>query len=71
FSVVEGGSGGDCKSCNRLRLTSDGKLKPCLFSNTGFDIQEKGVKKAFQLALATKPRSGSTNTSCTFYRIGG
>ena len=71
FSVVEGGSGGDCKNCNRLRLTSDGKLKPCLFSNIGYDVRELGTKNAFEQALANKPRSGSTNTSCTFYRMGG
>ena len=32
FSVVKGGDGGKCHICNRLRLTSDGYLKPCLFS---------------------------------------
>lgn len=71
FSIVEGGSGGDCKNCNRLRLTSDGRLKPCLFSNVGFDIKKTGKEKAFELALNKKPRKGSTNTSCSFYRMGG
>lgn len=28
-----------CSSCNRLRLTSDGKLKTCLFEKDGFDIR--------------------------------
>lgn len=28
-----------CKKCNRLRLTSDGKLRPCLFNNTEIDIR--------------------------------
>jgi cyclic pyranopterin phosphate synthase len=27
FSVVEGGTGGDCARCNRLRLSSDGKQR--------------------------------------------
>ncbi len=71
FSVVKGGTGGDCKNCNRLRLTSDGKLKPCLFSNIGFDVRKLGTEKAFKLALGNKPRSGSKNTLCTFYRMGG
>lgn len=71
FSVVEGGSGGDCKNCNRLRLTSDGRLKPCLFSNMGFDIRKWGKEKAFSLALDKKPRRGSTNTTCAFNRMGG
>lgn len=31
FSVVDGGSGGDCSNCNRIRLSSDGKVRPTLF----------------------------------------
>ena len=29
-----------CKTCNRIRLTSEGKLRPCLFSNKEIDIKE-------------------------------
>ncbi|HVN24095.1 MAG TPA: GTP 3',8-cyclase MoaA [Syntrophorhabdales bacterium] len=28
-----------CSDCNRLRLTSDGKIKPCLFSDTEYDVK--------------------------------
>lgn len=28
-----------CSQCNRLRLTADGRIKPCLLSNTEFDIK--------------------------------
>jgi cyclic pyranopterin phosphate synthase len=28
-----------CASCNRIRLTADGKLKPCLHSNQEFSIK--------------------------------
>ncbi|MCC6347414.1 MAG: GTP 3',8-cyclase MoaA, partial [Nitrospirales bacterium] len=28
-----------CGSCNRLRITSDGKLRPCLFSETEIDLK--------------------------------
>jgi cyclic pyranopterin phosphate synthase len=71
FSKVEGGSGGDCPRCNRLRLTPNGRLKPCLFSNLGYDVRKMGIARAFELALQNKPLSGSTNNSCTFYRMGG
>ena len=27
-----------CESCNKLRLTSDGKLRPCLGSHLEFDL---------------------------------
>jgi len=71
FSVVEGGAGGDCKNCNRLRLTANGKLKPCLFSNQEYDIRYLGIESALKLALEDKPLAGSKNESCTFYRMGG
>ncbi len=71
FSVVEGGSGGDCPHCNRLRLTPNGRIKPCLFSNLAYDIRELGIEEAYRLALENKPFSGSVNDSCTFYRMGG
>jgi len=29
-----------CKTCNRIRLTSEGKLRPCLFSNKEVDIKQ-------------------------------
>jgi len=33
-------SGKHCENCNRIRLTSDGKLKPCLYSNSILDIKK-------------------------------
>ena len=30
-----------CKTCNRIRLTSEGKLRPCLFSNKEIDIKSE------------------------------
>jgi cyclic pyranopterin phosphate synthase len=71
FSTVDGGSGGKCSLCNRLRLTSNGKLKPCLFSNLEFDIRELGFEKAIMLAAELKPECGSKNETDAFYNIGG
>jgi|ERR1035437_402422 cyclic pyranopterin phosphate synthase len=71
FSIVEGGTGGDCSLCNRLRLTSSGKLKPCLFSNIELDIRELGFEKAINLAAELKPECGSKNETDAFYNIGG
>jgi cyclic pyranopterin phosphate synthase len=71
FSVVEGGSGGNCSLCNRLRLTSNGKLKPCLFNDVEFDIRELGYEEAIHLAVDMKPECGSRNISGEFYNIGG
>jgi GTP 3',8-cyclase len=71
FSVVEGGTGGNCELCNRLRLTSNGKLKPCLFSNLEFDIRELGYERAIQMAVEAKPECGTQNDTGSFYNIGG
>jgi len=71
FSIVEGGSGGDCKVCNRLRLTSDGKIKPCLFNNIEFDIKKLGIENAFKQAVEYKPLNGTINDINNFYNIGG
>jgi GTP 3',8-cyclase len=71
FSIVEGGTGGDCNRCNRLRLTADGMIKPCLFNNSGFSIRELGIREAIQQAIRVKPEKGTTNSVNRFHNIGG
>jgi len=71
FSVVEGGDGGNCNVCNRIRLTANGLIKPCLFSDLGFDIRALGIEKAIRLAVLRKPEAGTHNKSGRFYEIGG
>ncbi len=54
-----------CHRCNRLRLTPEGKLRPCLFSDQEIDLKplvrgqrdRKGLEAAFLKALAIKPSS--------------
>jgi len=71
FSVVEGGDGGNCKNCNKLRLTSEGNILPCLFSDITFNIRKLGAEKALQLALNAKPECGTTSLHGAFNKIGG
>ncbi len=71
FYPVEGGEGGNCAMCNRLRLTANGTIKPCLHSDYGFNIREHGIKNAFLKALHLKPQSGTGNATNQFYNIGG
>ena len=71
FKQVEGGDGGNCLICNRLRLTANGMIKPCLFSNREFSIKEYGIKDAFLKALNAKPKKGAVNQIGSFYNIGG
>jgi cyclic pyranopterin phosphate synthase len=71
FSVVEGGSGGDCAHCSRLRLSSDGRIHPCLFSDISFDVRRLGAKSALEQAAAHKPEAGGPCTKNLMHRIGG
>ncbi len=71
FYPVEGGAGGRCSICNRLRLTSDGFIKPCLFSDFGFNVRKLGIKEAFDKAIDNKPLKGGKATIHEFYNIGG
>ncbi|RKX41657.1 MAG: radical SAM protein [Verrucomicrobia bacterium] len=70
FWQVEGGEGGKCSTCNRLRLSSDGKLYPCLFSDLCYDVRELGIEKAIHRALDGKPQSGHRATR-EFNTLGG
>jgi len=71
FSIVEGGNGGNCVQCNRLRLTANGMVKPCLFDEQEFSIREMGAEKALLGALINKPLNGCMNSTGSFYNIGG
>ena len=47
-----------CGECNRLRLTADGKLKPCLHAPDEYSIKgldKEGMKTVFEKAIWNKP----------------
>lgn len=71
FSVVDGGTGGDCGTCNRIRLTANGTIKPCLFCDMSYNIREFGAERAIDLAIGNKPETGHKNQTGKFYNIGG
>ena len=71
FSVVEGGTGGDCPRCNRLRLSSDGMIRPCLFSDLSFSVRKLGAEEALRRAAGEKPRAGGPCTHAWMHGIGG
>jgi cyclic pyranopterin phosphate synthase len=59
-----------CADCNRLRLTADGKIRTCLFSDDEVDVKEtlrnggadQDLKKQLLWALKTKPERHYINT---------
>lgn len=49
-----------CNACNRLRLTADGKLKPCLHSGEEISIRgltECQIKEIMEKAILCKPQN--------------
>ncbi|HWR58445.1 MAG TPA: GTP 3',8-cyclase MoaA [Thermodesulfovibrionales bacterium] len=58
-----------CGDCNRLRITADGKLRPCLFSETEIDLkpallnQSSGseLERLLRLSIAVKPEGHNIN----------
>ena len=48
-----------CASCSRIRLTADGKLKPCLHSEAEYSIKGldlEGMRAQFEKAILAKPK---------------
>jgi len=70
FAVVEGGSGGDCRRCDRLRLSCDGQIRPCLFSDMSFSVSELGGMRALEEAIRAKPEMGAS-CSQSWIRVTG
>lgn len=74
-----------CQFCNRMRLTADGRLKPCLLSDAEFDIKQalrseasdERIAELMMEAIMQKPVGHNLTSSCqdSFHRrmcqIGG
>lgn len=73
-----------CFNCNRLRLTADGKLRPCLLSDLEVDIRQplrqgasiEALHKVVTEAIRNKPRQhqlakGKTAKNRSMSQVGG
>ncbi len=76
-----------CASCRRLRLTADGRIRPCLLSDTEIDIKsplrggcdDRELERLLRLALELKPErhyitfadTAAARYQRTMSRIGG
>lgn len=74
-----------CSSCNRLRLTASGQLRPCLLSDRQLDLkglmragcEDDQIAEMFQQAVRNKPSDHNlavndpTGVSCQMSSIGG
>lgn len=62
FGLIHPVSDHFCSNCNRLRLTADGNLKPCLFWQDEFNVRkaigdEQALENLFLRALDAKPEN--------------
>lgn len=60
-----------CSQCNRIRLTADGKLKPCLFSDQEYSIDSQDITTVLKKTIISKPRCGLSCTTRGNWQIGG
>lgn len=55
-----------CEECNRIRVTSDGRIKPCLHSNKEIDLMDalrhdQAIKPIIERAIQDKPEKHLIN----------
>lgn len=63
-----------CEDCNRLRITSDGKIRPCLFSESELDLKsammlgctDEELERLLRLAVAIKPQRHNIDSLASF-----
>ncbi|MDA3948892.1 MAG: radical SAM protein [Spirochaeta sp.] len=60
-----------CEECNRIRMLSNGNLKPCLHSNTEIPIDWTDIKGSIRQAIMLKPERGAVCDNRSMVEIGG
>ena len=70
-----------CDACSRIRVSADGRLRPCLFSTTSVDLRpalasgsDDALERAIRRAVARKPRGNAYrerpfDPACTVERV--
>ncbi|MBT9136479.1 MAG: GTP 3',8-cyclase 1 [Firmicutes bacterium] len=78
IGFISGTSEYFCGGCNRLRVTAQGCVRPCLFADVEVDVAELIVTRQFgalqsalQLAVANKPRRELSIDNRRMAEIGG
>ncbi|UCG58312.1 MAG: GTP 3',8-cyclase MoaA [Phycisphaerales bacterium] len=82
IGFISGRSSAFCSRCNRLRLTSDGRIKPCLHSPHSYDLKElirngagdRQVRSVLEQILSEKPRYTKLNSRAEEFsmcKVGG
>ncbi len=82
FGIIAPHNDDFCKTCNRIRLSSEGKLIPCLYHNNAIDIKEAmlygdtdEILSRLRLCVENKPEKNDWNHNSisqrAFYQTGG
>ena len=82
FGIIEPSGDDFCKSCNRIRLTAEGNLIPCLYFDEAMSIKNavkqgdiQGAAEILREVVRTKPEKNRWNDSeistRAFYETGG
>ena len=84
IGIITAVSGHFCSACNRIRVTSDGKAKGCLFSDDKTDLlpwlrptDPDGLRQVLQEIVASKPerhgmsKDGYSHSNFTMSQVGG
>ena len=82
FGIIAPHNDDFCKTCNRIRLNSEGKLVPCLYHENAVDIKEAMLRgnadeilSKLNLCIQTKPEKNDWNENMVstraFYKTGG
>jgi cyclic pyranopterin phosphate synthase len=60
-----------CEQCNRIRLLSSGRIKPCLHSDQEIVLNANNIRSSLVEAIQNKPRCGSSCSTRNMVEIGG
>ena len=84
FGIIEPYADDFCKKCNRIRLTAEGQLIPCLYFDEAMSISEsikrgdiKGAAAVLKEVIRTKPEKNrwggedAESSNRAFYETGG
>ena len=79
FGVIPAWSRTICSSCNRIRLTPQGKIKNCLYDEGVFDLKalmrhgadDNELKWSIEQAILSKKKNGFETEQARYASIGG
>ena len=60
-----------CELCDKLRLTADGHIKPCLFSDREIRVDLDNIELSLRKSVAAKPKRGTCCSNRLMCQIGG